>query len=129
MTETNKTKEEKKVISIYQINTQLNELKKDEKNTWENLQEIVETSKYNPEIKVLKNSFLNNYDVKCYKLSNTNSVGWKNFVEEFLEQPLEISSIKSHGILLLIKPKNQFDTIYAITFGNLPYFIIQNWKQ
>ena len=31
MTETNKTKEEKKVISIYQINTQLNELKKDEK--------------------------------------------------------------------------------------------------
>ena len=28
MTETNKTKEEKKVISIYQINTQLNELKK-----------------------------------------------------------------------------------------------------
>lgn len=127
MTETNKTKEEKKVISIYQINTQLNELNKGGKNAWENLQEIVETSKYNPEIKVLKNSFLNNYDVKCYKLSNTNSVGWKNFVEEFLEQPLEISSIKSHGILLLIKPKNQFDTIYAITFGNLPYFIIQNY--
>lgn len=127
MTERNKNKEEKKVISIYQIDTRLNELKKDEKNAWENLQEIVEKSKYNPEIKVLKNSFLSNYDVKCYKLSNSNSVGWKNFVEEFLEQPLEISSIKSHGILLLIKPKNQFDTIYAITFGNLPYFVIQNY--
>ena len=127
MIETDKAKEEKKVISIYQIDTSLKELKNNDKNAWESIQAIVKKSKYNPEERILKNNFLRNYDTKCYKLSSNSLVGWKKFAEEFLEEPLNITNSKSFGILLLIKPKDTFDTIYAIAFGNLSYFVIQNY--
>ena len=127
MPELNTNNEEKKVISIYQIDTRLKDLKNNEKNAWENIQEIVCNCKYNAEEKLLKNDFLSNYDRKCYKLSSFSPVGWKNYVEKFLDSPLDIGNTKSFSILLLIKPKEQFDNIYAITFGNLSYFVIQNY--
>lgn len=127
MSKRNTNIEEKKVISIYQIDTSLSDLNNNEKNAWENIQEIVCNCKYNAEEKLVKNDFLSNYDRKCYKLSSFSPVGWKNYVEKFLDTPLKIGKTKSYSILLLIKPKEQFDNIYAITFGNLSYFVIQNY--
>ncbi len=127
MTKPDTNNEEKKVISIYQIDAKLKNLNSIQKNAWETIQEIVCNCKYNAEEKFFKNDFLSNYDRKCYKLSSFSPVGWKNYVEKFLDSPLDISNTKSFSILLLIKPKEQFDNIYAITFGNLAYFVIQNY--
>lgn len=127
MTITEAEKDEKKVISIYKIDSQLEELNKDDKNAWENIQNTIINCKYNPEQLALKNDFLNKYDRMCYKLKCQSPVGWKKYVESFLENNLSISNSNTHSILLLLKPKAQTDDIFIIGFGNLAYFAIQKY--
>ena len=127
MTITEVEKDEKKVISIYKIDSQLEELNKEDKNAWENIQNAIINCKYNPEQLALKNDFLNKYDKICYKLKCQSPVGWKKYVESFLENNLSISNSNTHSILLLLKPKEQTDDIFVIGFGNLAYFAIQKY--
>lgn len=127
MTITEVEKDEKKVISIYKIDSQLEELNKEDKNAWENIQKIITNCKYNPERLELKNDFLNKYDRECYKLHYPNTIGWEKFVDEFLENKLSLNTSINNSILLLLKPKEQTDDIFVIGFGNLAYFAIQKY--
>lgn len=127
MTNTNTNDEIKKPIAIYRINTQLKDLIQENQDTWDVLQNKIKTSKYNAEEKALKGDFLTDYDSKCYKLTSSNVVSWKKYVDKFLEYPLNILDSHSSSLLLLIKPKEQTEDIYAIVFGNLAYFAIQSY--
>lgn len=127
MTDTNTNDEVKKSIAIYRINTQLKDLIQENQDIWNVLQNKIKTSKYNAEEKSLKNDFLASYDSKCYKLTSSNRVSWKKYVDKFLETPLITPNSCNSSLLLLIKPKEQTEDIYAIVFGNLAYFAIQSY--
>lgn len=127
MTNTNTNDEVKKPIAIYRINTQLKDLIQENQDIWNVLQNKIKASKYNAEEKVLKNDFLAGYDSKCYKLTSSNEVSWKKYVDKFLKTPLNIPNSHNSSLLLLIKPKEQTEDIYAIVFGNLAYFVIQSY--
>lgn len=120
-------KDAKKVISIYKIDSQLEELNKDEKNAWENIQDAIQGCSYNPEILSLKSDFITKYDRICYKLKCKSPIGWKKYVESFLENNLSIAESTTNSILLLLKPKEQSKDIFVIGFGNLAYFAIQKY--
>ena len=127
MSKTIKNKENKKIISIYRIDPELDILKENGKDAWENIQKNVENSKYKSSELKLKENFLNKYDRICYKFEVNSPVGWKNFVEEFLQEELKLKTSYSNSILLLLKSKDNIDDIFAITFGNLAYYVIQKY--
>lgn len=127
MSKTIKNKENKKVISIYRIDPELDILKENGKDAWKNIQKNVENSKYKSSELKLKENFLNKYDRICYKFEVNSPVGWKNFVEEFLQEELKLKTSYSNSILLLLKSKDNIDDIFAITFGNLAYYVIQKY--
>ena len=121
---------QKKMISIYKLDSSLETLHIGGKTPWENFINIILNYKcYSPEELNLQQDFLSEYDRVAYKLQSNNSVSWVNFVNEFLEQKLNSKAIKnySHSFLLLTKPKNQEDNIFIITFGSLSYYVIQNY--
>lgn len=120
-------KEEKKVISIYRINPELEILNKDKKSVWENIQNIIKASKYYQKETELKKDFLINFEKKCFKLFSENSVGWEKYAKEFLAEPLNLKKNPLNGLILLIKSKQESKDIYAIGFGAIAYLTIQNY--
>lgn len=122
-------KEHKKMISIYKIDTSLEELKVEGKTPWDLLKAKVESySNYNPKEHKLQTNFLKNFDRVAYKFRSKNTPSWIDYVNQFLAQTIDEGKQNSTlSFLLLVKPKNQDDDIFAITFGTSAYFVIQNY--
>lgn len=125
-----KNENQKKMISIYKLDTSLEDLNLDEKTAWINFTNIVKGyHKYFPEELNIQDNFLEKFDRIAFKLKSSNSASWVDFVNEFLQNKIDKKDVKSysHSFLLLIKPKNQENDIFAITFGSLAYYVIQNY--
>ena len=125
-----KNENQKKMISIYKLDTSLEDLNLDEKTPWINFITIVKGyNNYFPEELNLQQNFLEKFDRVAFKLQSHNSASWVDFVNEFLQNKIDKKDVKSysHSFLLLIKPKNQENDIFAITFGSLAYYVIQNY--
>lgn len=125
-----KNENQKKMISIYKLDTSLDDLNLDEKTPWTNFITIVKGyNNYFPEELNLQQNFLEKFDRVAFKLQSHNSASWVDFVNEFLQNKIDKKDVKSysHSFLLLIKPKNQENDIFAITFGSLAYYVIQNY--
>jgi len=136
----NKEKEIKKIISLYKIDTQLDELNTNKKDNetnnspWKILKNSIKnlgndsSPKGNYEINEikLKKDFLSKYDRVCYKIKKDFYNSWQSYVKEFVDEELPKNIIKKESVLLLIKQKEN-DNIFAIGFGELAYNCIQKY--
>lgn len=120
-------REIKKAISIYKIDSTL--LSKDEdedKSIFDKVAEKIADGKYSPMECEIKRNFLSEYNKKCYKLTSINDVRWEGFVEQFTENKLQLKKINNSSVILLIESKEKQENVFAICFGSLAFYVLQD---
>lgn len=125
MTEENK-KDIKKAISIYKIDTNLINLEDGEDDIIDKVTEKIVASKYSPVACEIKQDFLQEYNKRCYKLTSTNNVSWEDFVNQFTTNKLQLKKMNNSSVILLIESKENHKNVFAICFGSLAFFVLQD---
>lgn len=121
-------REIKKAISIYKIDPTLinNENDDEDKNIFEKVDDKITNGKYSPLKYEVKQDFLSEYNKKCYKLTSTNDVRWEGFVEQFTVNKLQLRKINNSSVILLIESKEKQENVFAICFGSLAFYVLQD---
>lgn len=112
-------KEQKKVISVYKLDTSNDEKGK---TLWETL-----TNHFAKKEKKLYTNFCKKYDSRAFSFSKKQNISWGAFINDILQDKLYFQEGYDYGLLILVKEKDSDDTIFAITFGLIGYIEIKNY--